>query len=64
MNVDKMQTKLASWSQDQDFRFDDIYNLLYDEDWLRRAYSSVKSNSGARTAGIDGQTIRDFVKRT
>lgn len=60
MNVDKMQTKLASWSQDQDFRFDDIYNLLYDEDWLRRAYSSVKSNSGARTAGIDGQTMQDF----
>ena len=60
MNVDKMQTKLASWSQDQDFRFDDIYNLLYDEDWLRRAYSSVESNSGARTAGIDGQTMQNF----
>ena len=60
MNVDKMQTKLASWSQDQDFRFDDIYNLLYDEDWLRRAYRSVESNSGARTAGVDRQTMEGF----
>lgn len=60
MNVDKMQTKLASWSQDQDFKFDDIYNLLYDEDWLRRAYRSVESNSGARTAGVDRQTMGDF----
>ena len=60
MNVDKMQTKLASWSQDQDFRFDDIYNLLYDGDWLRRAYRSVESNSGAKTAGVDRQTMEDF----
>jgi RNA-directed DNA polymerase len=60
MDVDKMQTKLASWSQDPDFRFDDIYNLLYDRDWIHRAYLAVKSNSGARTGGIDGQTIEDF----
>jgi RNA-directed DNA polymerase len=60
MDVDKMQTKLASWSQDQDFRFDDIYNLLYDEDWIFRAYRSVKSNSGSRTAGVDRETMEDF----
>jgi group II intron reverse transcriptase/maturase len=60
MDVDKMQTKLASWSQDPDFRFDDIYNLLYDEDWICRAYASVKSNSGSRTAGVDGQKMEDF----
>lgn len=60
MDVDKMQKKLASWSQDQDFRFDDIYNLLYDEDWVYRAYRSVENNTGARTAGIDQQTMEDF----
>lgn len=60
MDVDKMQTKLATWAQDPGFRFDDIYNLVYDENWLRRAYGSVKSNAGSRTAGTDGQTMRDF----
>lgn len=63
MDVDKMQKKLAKWSQDHDFRFDDIYNLLYDENWLRRAFRSVKSNSGSRTAGVDYQTISDFEER-
>lgn len=60
MDVDEMQTKLAVWAEDPDFRFDDIYNLLYDGDWLWTAYRSVKSNKGARTPGIDGQTMQDF----
>lgn len=55
-----MQTKLATWSQDPEWRSNDLYNLLYDRDWLHHAYGSVKSNSGARTAGVDGQTIQDF----
>jgi retron-type reverse transcriptase len=62
MDVDKMQKKLAIWAQDPDFRFDDIYNLLYEENWLRRAYRSVKSNHGSRTAGVDHQTISDFAE--
>jgi group II intron reverse transcriptase/maturase len=60
MDVDKMQTKLATWSQDPGFRFDDIYNLLYDTGFLRRAYNAVKSNHGSRTPGVDGQTIESF----
>jgi group II intron reverse transcriptase/maturase len=60
MDVDEMQTKLAVWAEDPDFTFDDIYDLLYDRNWLYRSYKSVKSNSGARTGGVDGQTIRDF----
>ncbi|MFB6217498.1 MAG: hypothetical protein ABEJ72_11145, partial [Candidatus Aenigmatarchaeota archaeon] len=35
---------------------------LYDRDWIHRAYVTVKSNSGARTGGIDGQTMEDFDK--
>jgi hypothetical protein len=27
MDVDKMQTKLAVWAKDPDFRFDDIYEI-------------------------------------
>jgi len=60
MDVDKMQKKLAVWAQDPDFRFDDIYNLIYDRDWLFQAYSAVKSNSGSKTAGVNDQTISDF----
>ena len=60
MDVDKMQKKLAVWAEDPDFRFDDIYNLLYDRDWLRRAYQSVAANSGAQTARVDSRTISDF----
>jgi group II intron reverse transcriptase/maturase len=60
MDVDEMQTKLATWAIDPSFRFDDVYNLLYDEEWLFRAYKAVESNSGARTSGVDGQTMQDF----
>lgn len=56
-----MQKKLAIWAErDPDHRFFDIYNLLYDEDWLHRAYRSVKSNVGSRTAGVDGLKMSDF----
>lgn len=63
MDVDKMQKKLAIWAdRDPDHRFYDLYNLLYDEDWLYRAYRAVKSNSGSKTAGIDGLPMSDFEK--
>lgn len=62
MDVDEMQTKLATWAQDPSFRFDDIYNLLYDKNFLYQSYGRVKSNSGSRTAGVDGQTMEDFEK--
>ena len=61
MNVDEMQKKLAVWAKrDPDHRFFDIYHLMYNEDWLHRAYRSVKSNNGSRTAGIDGLRMSDF----
>jgi len=60
MDVDRMQTKLATWSQDLSWCSNDLYNLLYDREWLHRAYLTVKSNSGSGTAGVDGQTIQDF----
>jgi len=62
MDVEETQTKLATWAQDPGFRFDDVYNFITYPGWLRRAYCSVKSNSGSQTAGVDGQTVKDFGK--
>ncbi len=54
-----MQTKLHQWaSTDEVRRFDDLYNLVYDPAFLVVAWSRVKGNKGARSAGVDGQTAR------
>jgi energy-coupling factor transporter ATP-binding protein EcfA2 len=39
-------------------RVDDLYNLVYDPAFLVVAWSRVRGNKGARTAGIDGVTPR------
>ncbi len=41
-------------------QFEDLYSLLCNEVWLRVAHHTVNSNKGRETAGIDGQTMRDF----
>lgn len=54
-----MQTKLHRWSnQDATARFDDLFNLVVDPAFLRVAWERVAGNTGARSAGIDGLTIR------
>jgi group II intron reverse transcriptase/maturase len=60
MEVEKMQTKLARWSQDQSFEFDDIFNIVYDGAFLHEAWISVEANLGSRTAGVDGLTAEDY----
>ncbi len=57
-----MQTKLATWAKDPDYRTNDVHNLVYDMGFLRRAYGNVKSNSGANTPGVDGQKAEDFAE--
>ncbi len=55
----EMQTKLHRWAgEDHDRRFDDLFNLVADPDFLLVAWERVRGNTGARTAGIDGQTAR------
>ena len=50
-----MQTKLHQWAAtDSGRRFDDVYNLVYDRAFLVVAWHRVRSNKGARTAGVDG----------
>jgi len=49
-----MQTKLHRWAVgDPGRRFDDLYNLLHDPAFLVVAWHRVRSNKGARSAGID-----------
>ena len=63
MDVGKMQRKLAQWAvNDKELRFFDIYNLIYDQNWLYEAYCKVKSNSGSKTAGCDGINMTEFEK--
>jgi RNA-directed DNA polymerase len=54
-----MQTKLHRWSKrDATDRFDDLFNLVVDPAFLRVAWERVAGNTGARSAGIDGLTVR------
>ena len=61
MDVSEMQTKLSQGAeQDRTRRFDDLYHLLYNDDWLRTAQAHVRQNAGSRTAGCDGVVMRHF----
>lgn len=53
----RIQTKLHRWAADDpDQRFDDLFNLACDPAFLLVAWDRVRGNTGARTAGVDGQT--------
>jgi len=57
--VQKIQSKLHRWAKDDPHRrFDDLYNLVVDPAFLQVAWERVRSNKGARTAGVDGETAR------
>jgi len=58
----EMQTKLHQWAMADPGRcFDDLFNLVYDPAFLVTAWSRVRGNKGARTAGIDGIAPRSVV---
>ena len=55
----EIQTKLHKWaSDDPHHRFDDLFNLVCDPAFVLVAWDRVRSNTGSRTAGVDGQTAR------
>lgn len=55
----EIQTKLHRWASDDPHRrFDDVFNLVTDPAFLLVAWDRVRSNKGARTAGVDGETAR------
>jgi RNA-directed DNA polymerase len=41
-------------------RFDDLYKLVCDPAFLAMAWHRVKTNRGARSAGVDGETVRSI----
>ncbi len=45
-------------------RFKDLYHLICRQDWIEYALSAVLANEGARTAGVDGITRKDFQEPT
>jgi RNA-directed DNA polymerase len=54
-----IQTKLHRWAgDDPGRRFDDLFNLVVDPATLLTAWTRVRANKGARSAGVDGQTAR------
>ncbi|MGW1616117.1 group II intron reverse transcriptase/maturase [Streptomyces sp. NPDC002285] len=56
-----MQRKLHHWAVDEtDRKFDDLYNLVYDPSFLVVAWERVRTNRGARSAGVDGETPRSL----
>src|SRR4029450_8390083 len=56
--VREIQTKLHRWASDDPHRrFDDLYNLVCDPAFVLVAWDRVRGNTGARTAGVDGQTV-------
>jgi RNA-directed DNA polymerase len=62
LRVLAMQTKLHQWAAaDPDRCFDDLFNLVYDPAFLVVAWSRVRGNKGARTAGVDGVAPRSIV---
>src|ERR1051325_5926557 len=61
MNVGEMQRKLSLKAERlPEHKFDNLYSLLCDSDWLRLAHDYVKQNQGSITAGCDGMNMRRF----
>jgi RNA-directed DNA polymerase len=62
--VREMQAKLHRWAgDDPSRRFGDLFNLVYDPDFLAEAWLRVKGNTGSRTPGIDGVTVAQIETR-
>jgi RNA-directed DNA polymerase len=53
----EIQAKLHRWARDDPRRrFGDLFNLVCDPAFLWVAWARVRSNKGARSAGVDGYT--------
>ncbi len=58
----EIQAKLHRWATEKPGRrFDDLYNLVCDPAFLAVAWMRVRSNRGARSAGVDGVAPRSIV---
>jgi RNA-directed DNA polymerase len=60
----EIQAKLHRWAVDDPHRrFDDLMNLVADPAFLLIAWDRVRSNKGAKTAGVDGHTASSIALR-
>lgn len=58
-----VQRKLYRWSKGNPAdRYRDMWNWITDPRNLRRAWQTVATNKGRRSAGIDGVTVRSIQK--
>ena len=56
-----MQKKLSQWATENPTeQRRELYNLLWNEVWLRVAHHKVNANQGRETAGIDGESMSNF----
>jgi group II intron reverse transcriptase/maturase len=61
MNVSEMQRSLSlKAEQTSHHRFDDLFSLVCQMDWLRLAHDNVARNAGSKTAGCDGIDMDTF----
>jgi RNA-directed DNA polymerase len=62
--VREMQAKLHRWAgEDPSRRFGDLFNLVYDPEFLAEAWLRVKGNKGSRTPGVDAATVAEIETR-
>jgi RNA-directed DNA polymerase len=56
-----MQKKLSQKAEKEpEHPFENLYGLLCNKTWLRVAHHTVNTNAGRETAGIDGESMRNF----
>ena len=61
--VAQTQVKYHRWAKtDRCVRFGDLFNLVHHPGFLLVAWEHVVHNKGARTAGIDGVTVRQIIQ--
>jgi len=59
-----IQTKLHRWASEAPARrFADLFNLVADPATLTEAWRRVRTNRGARSAGVDGTTAHAITAR-
>jgi RNA-directed DNA polymerase len=61
MNIGEIQRTLSLKAERKpNHRFENLYDLLYDMNWLRLAHGHVSQNAGSVTAGCDGIDMKAF----
>ena len=61
MEIGQMQMTLSLKAErEPEHRFDNLFGLIRNMDWLQMAHDNVAANAGSKTAGCDGINMADF----